>query len=77
MAVKKETAEPKARKDEKQLQIRLKKSIIGYPRKQRAVVKGLGLGKVDSKVIRKDCPEIWGMIRKVPHLVDVEELNKK
>ena len=68
MAVKKEPTEPKTRKDEKQLQIRLKRSLIGYPRKQRAVIKGLGLGKVDSKVIRQDCPEIWGMIRKVPHL---------
>ena len=88
MAVKKETlapakakskkAKPKAAKAaEKQLKIRLVRSLIGRPQKQREVIKGLGLRRIDSEVIRKDCPEIWGMIRKVPHLVKVEELDTK
>lgn len=62
---------------EKQVKIRLIRSLIGHPRKQREVIKGLGLRRIDSEVIRKDCPEIRGMIRKVPHLVMVEELNTK
>jgi len=67
----------KARPIERQLKVKLVRSLIGHPRKQREVVKGLGLRKVNSEVIRKDCPEVWGMVRKVPHLVKVEVLEKK
>ncbi len=67
----------RSKSSENQLRVKLVRSLIGHPRKQREVVKGLGLRKVNSEVIRKDCPEIWGMIRKVPHLVRVEALEKK
>ncbi len=67
----------KARSPEKQLKIKLVRSLIGHPKKQREVVKGLGLRKINSEVTRKDCPEIWGMINKVSHLVEAEELEKK
>jgi len=67
----------KTKSPEKQLKVKLVRSLIGHPKKQRAVVKGLGLGKINSEVTRKDCPEIWGMINKVPHLVEVKELEKK
>jgi large subunit ribosomal protein L30 len=66
-----------AMSQEKQLKVRLVRSLIGHPKKQREVVKGLGLRKVNSEVTRKDCPEIRGMINKVTHLVEVEELAKK
>lgn len=66
-----------AKSPEKKLKVRLVRSLIGRPRKQREVVKGLGLRKINSEVTRKDCPEIWGMINKVPHLVEVKELDKK
>ncbi|MFC2169674.1 50S ribosomal protein L30 [Acidobacteriota bacterium] len=62
---------------EKQLKIRLTRSIIGHPRKQREVVKGLGLRRMNSEVVRKDCPEIWGMVKKIPHLVKVEAVEKE
>jgi len=61
----------------KQLKIKLVRSLIGRPRKQREVVKGLGLRKINSEVIRSDRPEIRGMIGKIPHLLEVEELDKK
>lgn len=67
----------KATSPEKQLKVRLVRSLIGRPKKQREVVKGLGLGRINSEVTRKDCPEIWGMINKVPHLVEVKEMDKK
>jgi large subunit ribosomal protein L30 len=71
-------AVPKTPKSaEKQVKIRLVRSLIGRPPKQREVIKGLGLRRIDSEVVRKDCPEIRGMIRKVPHLVKVEELDTK
>jgi large subunit ribosomal protein L30 len=66
-----------AKPQEKQLKVRLVRSLIGHPKKQREVVKGLGLRKINSEVTRKDCPEIRGMVNKVPHLVEVEELAKK
>jgi large subunit ribosomal protein L30 len=66
-----------AKSIEKQVKIRLVRSLIGRPQKQREVIKGLGLRRIDSEVVRKDCPEIRGMIRKVPHLVKVEELDPK
>lgn len=67
----------KATSAEKQLKVRLVRSLIGHPKKQREVVKGLGLGRINSEVTCKDCPEIWGMIKKVPHLVEVKEMHKK
>lgn len=62
---------------EKRLRIKLAKSLIGSSRYQREVVKGLGLRKVNSEVVRKDSPEIWGMIKKVPHLLEVEAVEEK
>ena len=67
----KKAAKPK----EKQLKIKLVRSVIGRPQKHREVVKGLGLRRIDSQVVRRDCPEIRGMINKIPHLLKVEELD--
>lgn len=67
----------KAKSPEKQLKVKLVRSLIGRPKQQREVVKGLGLRKISSEATRKDCPEIRGMINKVRHLVEVEELEKK
>jgi len=56
------------------LKITLVKSIIGRPQDQRGTVKALGLGKTNSSVVREDSPIIMGMIKKVSHLVKVEEV---
>ena len=61
----------------KQLKVTLVRSVIGRPQKQREVVKGLGLRRISSSVVRKDCPEIRGMIQKIVHLVKVEAIDKK
>jgi large subunit ribosomal protein L30 len=66
-----------SKSSEKQLKIELIRSVIGRPKKQREVVKGLGLRKLRSSVVRKDCPEIRGMIRKIPHLLKVDVLEKQ
>jgi large subunit ribosomal protein L30 len=68
---------PKTGEDAKQLKITLVRSVIGRPQKQREIVKGLGLRKIDSTVIRRDCPETRGMINKVIHLVKVEAIDTK
>ncbi|MCD6453960.1 MAG: 50S ribosomal protein L30 [Candidatus Aminicenantes bacterium] len=62
-------------KVKKKIKITLVKSPIGYSRYQREVLKGLGLRKLNSSVIREDTPSIRGMINKVPHLVRVEEVK--
>ena len=49
------------------------KSGIGSTEKIRATLVGLGLTRMHKTVIRKDTPEIRGMINKVKHLVRVEE----
>jgi len=61
----------------KQLKITLVRSLIGRPQKQREMIKGLGLRKLNSEVIREDCPATRGMINKIPHLIKVEELERK
>ncbi len=55
------------------LKITLTRSVIGRPEDQRATVKALGLGKMNSSVVQEDSAVIRGMIRKVEHLVTVEE----
>jgi large subunit ribosomal protein L30 len=57
----------------KKLKIKLVKSVIGRPQKVRAIVKSLGLKKLNSEVIQEDRPEIQGMIRKIDYLLEVEE----
>jgi large subunit ribosomal protein L30 len=56
-----------------QLRITLVKSHIGRPDKHRAVLMGLGLNKVNKTVTLQDTPEIRGMVKKVEHLVKVQE----
>lgn len=56
-----------------QLKITLVKSINKAKDNQVATVKALGLKKIRSTVVQNDNPQIRGMIRKVSHLVTVEE----
>ncbi len=55
------------------LKITLKKSTIGSQKAQIATVKGLGLKKINSSVIRETTSETLGMIKKVKHLVVTED----
>jgi large subunit ribosomal protein L30 len=55
------------------IKITLKKSPINRPEKQKLILKGLGLRKMRQTVERPNTPQIRGMVRKVIHLVDVEE----
>ena len=51
----------------------LVKSGIGGTKRINATLTGLGLTKLNKTVTRKDTPSIRGMIRKVSHLVRIEE----
>ena len=53
------------------IKIRLIKSAIGKPPRQRKVLKGLNLNRVNKTVTLRDTREIRGMIEKVSHLVEI------
>ncbi|MFH2011801.1 MAG: 50S ribosomal protein L30 [Pseudomonadota bacterium] len=57
----------------KDFKVRLKKSGIGRPQRQRETLIGLGLTKLNKTVTLKDTPENRGMVKKVSHLVEVIE----
>ncbi|WP_409343405.1 50S ribosomal protein L30 [Paenibacillus sp. MBLB4367] len=57
-----------------QLQITLKRSLIGRPETQRVTVKTLGLSKLHQSVTHQDNAAIRGMVNKVSHLVEVKEV---
>jgi large subunit ribosomal protein L30 len=57
------------------LEVKQVKSVIGRPHPQRAVLKGLGLRGIGSTVTVANTPSFRGMIRKVLHLVTVEEVK--
>jgi len=56
------------------LRITYTKSSIGYNETQRATVQALGLRKLHQVVEHQDTPVIRGMVKKVSHLVRVEEV---
>ena len=58
-----------------QVKITLTRSLIGYPKDQRATVKALGLGKIRTSVVKEDSASLRGMLHKVAHLVEVEEVK--
>ena len=58
------------------LRITLRRSLIGEKPKTRATVRGLGLRRIDSVVEHADTPDVRGMVRRVVHLVDVEEVSQ-
>jgi large subunit ribosomal protein L30 len=55
------------------LEVRQVASEIGRPHPQRRVLKGLGLRGPGSAVVVENTPSFRGMIKKVMHLVKVEE----
>lgn len=56
------------------LRVKYVRSAIGYPKDQKATIQALGLRKLQHTVEHDDQPVIRGMIRKVQHLVQVEEI---
>ena len=55
------------------VKVTLVKSTIGSTQTQKATVAALGLKKIRSFRIHEDTPALQGQIKKVPHLVKVEE----
>ena len=58
------------------IKVTLVRSLIGTPRDQRETAKGLGLRKLNSHAVLKETPEVLGMVRKIPHVLKVETVEK-
>jgi len=60
----------------KKLKVTQTKSEIGRMDKQRRVLRGLGLRGPNTEVLVDNTPSFRGMVKKVLHLVEVEEINE-
>ena len=58
-----------------ELKVTQTRSGIGSKPKQRGTLRALGLGRIGKSNTLPDRPEIRGMLSRVPHLVDVEEID--
>ncbi len=59
----------------KKLKVTQTRSLIGQCKRNRAVAKGLGLARLGKSVVVENTPAFRGMIKKVMHLVKVEEAD--
>ncbi|MBU1701390.1 MAG: 50S ribosomal protein L30 [Candidatus Eisenbacteria bacterium] len=57
------------------LQITQIRSAIDRTEKQKRTIKALGIRRLHNPVLKKDTPQIRGMIFKVKHLLAVEEVE--
>lgn len=64
---------PKKELAGKMIKVTLVRSPIGYTKDQKETAKALGLRRLHQTVEHKDNPALRGMIRKIIHLVQVEE----
>lgn len=53
------------------------RSTVGRPQNQRQVLKGLGLHGIGTRVVVDNTPSFRGMVKKVLHLVSVQEVDEK
>jgi large subunit ribosomal protein L30 len=60
----------------KTITVRQVKSAARRPATQTATLKGLGLGKLHRTRTLEDTPAVRGMIRSIPHLVEIVEESK-
>ncbi|MCX7832777.1 MAG: 50S ribosomal protein L30 [Ignavibacteria bacterium] len=58
---------------EKKIKITQIRSVIDRPANQKRTMRALGLKRINQTVEKTDTPQIRGMIKKVKHLIKVEE----
>ena len=59
------------------MKIKLVRSRIDQNKKAKRTLDALGLRKLNREVVKRDTPQIRGMIEVVKHLVKVEEVEKE
>jgi large subunit ribosomal protein L30 len=57
----------------KEIKIKMVKSPIGQKPNKKATLEALGLKKIGQVVVKKDNPQMRGMVNRVSQLVEVEE----
>ena len=55
------------------IKIQYYRSMIGYSKKQKEIVKSLGITKLNQTVERVDTPSTRGVVAKIPHLLRIVE----
>ena len=55
------------------IKIQYYRSMIGYSKKQKAVIKSLGITKLNQTITRPDNRSMRGIVEKVPHLLRIVE----
>ena len=58
------------------LKVTQKRSVIGSLSGHKKTVRALGLKRIRDSRVHEDTPQIRGMIHKVRHLVEVEEVEE-
>ena len=53
------------------VEIKYYRSMIGYAKKQKEIVKSLGITKLNQTVTRPDSAATRGIVAKVPHLLRI------
>ena len=51
------------------------KSKIGRPERQKRTMVALGLKKMNQTVVHEATPQVIGMVKKVAHLLNIEEIK--
>lgn len=64
-----------AKQKQKSLKITQVRSLIGQKPNHKKTIAALGLKRIRHTVIKNDTPQIRGMIKKVVHMVEVEEVE--
>ncbi len=67
-----------AQKEEKQesggkIKIQYYRSVIGFSKKQKTIIKSLGITKLNQTIERPDNASMRGIVEKVPHLLRIVE----
>ena len=66
-----------AKKSEKdgarKIKIQYYRSVIGYSKKQKEIVKSLGITKLNQTIERVESPATRGIVAKIPHLLRIVE----
>ena len=60
-------------KKKKTVRVKQVRSAIGFDRRQRDTLRGLGLRRLQHEVELEDTPSVRGMIRSVIHLLEVRD----
>ena len=66
---------PRKKRVTKKVRLTYIKSSIGYSRRQKRTIRALGLKRLGDTVEHEDTPVVRGMVDKVRHLVQVEEIQ--